>query len=268
MDHRIIRFNKLFTIKGENMKKKISFVLLTALISTVATSAPQAIASQCSPSDPCGTWAMLDPQGTVTNIIVCQASVCGGGTWAGQTVVPQVAPNPVTNDTTGTGGYWGTYDSNTREFTVDRNGPNQTPAPTQTNSETRTATDPDGAVTSTTTIEATTPLVAKTFKYEDTVKDASEFDEKGQPINGWDQRYLKDKELPTNSPATVKVTKAYIEDELEKFKSESLTLAQRMTQGELTEVAKAENKTLIIENIMSVVRLLNTWMKIAKGEIK
>ena len=230
------------------MKRPLIISLLIALISAVITSAPQAIANQCSPSDPCGTWAMLDPQGTVTNIIVCQASVCGGGTWAGQTVVQQVAPNPVTNDTTGTGGYWGTYDSNTREFTVDRNGPNQTPASTQTNSETRTATDPDGAVTSTTTIEATTPFVAKTFKYEDTVKDASNFDEKGQPINGWDQRYLK--------------------DELEQLKSESMTLAQRMTQSELTEAAKAENKTLIIENIMSVVRLLNSWMKVVQGEIK
>ena len=242
------------------MKRPLIISLLVALITAVITSSPQAIA-QCTASDPCGTWAMLDPQGTVTNIIVCQASVCGGGTWAGQTVVPQVAPNPVTNDTTGTGGYWGTYDSNTREFTVDRNGPNQTPASTQTNSETRTETDPDGAVTSITTIEATSPLVAKTFKYEDTVKDASEFDDKGQPINGWDQRYLKDKELPANSPATVKVTKAYIEDELEKFKSESLTLAQRMTEGELTDAAKAETKTLIIENIMSVVRLLNSWIK-------
>ena len=249
------------------MKRPLIISLLIALITAVITSSPQAIA-QCTASDPCGTWAMLDPQGTVTNIIVCQASVCGGGTWAGQTVVPQVAPNPVTNDTYGTGGYWGTYDSNTREFTVDRNGPNQTPASTQTNSETRTATDTDGAVTSTTTIEATTPFVAKTFKYEDTVKDASNFDEKGQPINGWDQRYLKDKELPANSPATVKVTKAYVENELGQLKSESMTLAQRMTQGELTEAAKAENKTLIIENIMSVVRLLNSWMKIAKGEIK
>jgi hypothetical protein len=249
------------------MKKKIAIALNLVILSAVITSAPQAIASQCSSADPCGTWAMLDPQGTVTNIIVCQASVCGGGTWAGQTVVPQVAPNPVTNDTTGTGGYWGTYDSNTKEFTVDRNGPNQTPASTQTNSETRTATDPDGAVTSTTTIEATTPLVAKTFKYEDTVKDATEFDEKGQPINGWDQRYLKDKELPANSPATIKVTKAYVENELEQLKSESMTLAQRMTEVELTDAAKAENKTLIIENIMSVVRLLNTWMKVVQGEI-
>jgi hypothetical protein len=34
-----------------------------------------------------------------------------------------------------------------------------------------------------------------------------------------------------------------------------------MTEGELTDAAKAENKTLIIENIMSVVRLLNSWIK-------
>jgi len=248
------------------MKNRIILPLVFAILSAVITSAPQAIANQCSPSDPCGTWAMLDPQGTVTNIIVCQASVCGGGTWAGQTVVQQVAPNPVTHESQG--GYWGTYDQSTKEFTVDRSGPNQTPASTQTNSETRTNTDTDGAVTSTTTIEATTPSVAKTFKYEDTVKDASEFDEKGQPINGWDQRYLKDKELPANSPATIKVTKAYVENELEQLKSESMTLVNRMTEGELTDAAKAENKTLIIENIMSVVRLLNTWMKIAKGEIK
>ena len=244
------------------MKKKIVISLVFAIFSAVITSAPQAIASECSAGDPCGTWAMLDSQGVVTNIIVCQASVCGGGTWAGQTVVPQVAPNPVTNQSQG--GYWGTYDSSTKEFTVDRSGPNQTPAATQTNTETRVETNTDGAVTSTTSIEATTPFVAKTFKYDDTIKNSSEFDEKGQPINGWDQRYLKDKELPTNSPATVKVTKAYIENELEQLKSESMTLAQRMTEGELSDAAKTENKTLILENIVSVVRLLNTWMKVVK----
>jgi hypothetical protein len=250
------------------MKKKIAIALNLVILSAVITSAPQAIASECSPGDPCGTWAMLDSQGVVTNIIVCQASVCGGGTWAGQTVVPQVAANPVTNDTTGTGGYWGTYDSSTKEFTVDRSGPNQTPAQTQTNTETRVETNSEGAVTSTTTVEATTATVAKTFKYEDTIKNPDNFDKSGQPINGWDQRYLKDKELPANSPATVKVTKAYIENELEQLKSESMTLAQRVTEGELTDAAKAENKTLIVENIVSVVRLLNTWMKIVKQEVK
>ena len=241
------------------MKKKIVIPLVFAIFSAVITSAPQAIASECSAGDPCGTWAMLDSQGVVTNIIVCQASVCGGGTWAGQTVVPQVAPNPVTNQSQG--GFWGTYDSSTKEFTVDRSGPNQTPASTQTNTETRVETNTDGAVTSTTSIEATTPFVAKTFKYDDTIKNSSEYDEKGQPINGWDTRFLKDKELPANSPATIKVTKAYIENELEQLKSESMTLVQRMTQGELTDAAKAENKTLIVENIVSVVRLLNTWIK-------
>ena len=248
------------------MKKKIVIPLVFAIFSAVITSAPQAIASECSPGDPCGTWAMLDSQGVVTNIIVCQASVCGGGTWAGQTVVPQVAPNPVTNQSQG--GYWGTYDSSTKEFTVDRSGPNQTPAATQTNTETRVETNTDGAVTSTTSIEATTSFVAKTFKYEDTIKEAAEYDEKGQPKNGFDQRYLKDKELPTDSPATVKVTKAYVENELAKFKSESMTLAQRMTESELTDAAKVENKTLILENIVSVVRLLNTWIKSVQGNIK
>lgn len=259
--------NKLISTRGEKMKKKIAIALNLLILSAVITSAPQAIASECSPGDPCGTWAMLDSQGVVTNIIVCQASVCGGGTWVGQTVVPQVAPNPVTNDTTGTGGYWGTYDSSTKEFTVDRSGPNQTPAQTQTNTETRVETNTDGAVTSTTSIEATTPFVAKIFKYDDTIKNSSEYDEKGQPINGWDQRYLKDKEFPANSPAMIKVTKAYIEDELAKIKSESMTLAQRMTESELTYAAKVENKTLILENIVSVVRLLNTWMKSVMGKI-
>jgi hypothetical protein len=250
------------------MKKLISIILSSAIISLLGTSSPQAIASQCSAADPCGVWAMLDPQGTVTNIIVCQASVCGGGTWAGQTVVPQVAPNPVTHDTTGTGGYWGTYDSNTKEFTVDRNGPNQTPPQTQTSSEVRIETSAEGVVESTTTVETTTPFVAKTFKYEDTIKDPNEFDRSGQPINGWDQRYLKDVELPDNSPAKIKVAKEYIEEEMARIKSESMTVANRMSASELTEAVKAENKTLILENITSVVRLLNSWIKIVKGEIK
>ena len=161
------------------MKKKIAIALNLVILSAVITSVPQAIASECSPGDPCGTWAMLDSQGVVTNIIVCQASVCGGGTWAGQTVVPQVAPNPVTNQSQG--GFWGTYDSSTKEFTVDRNGPNQTPAQTQTNSETRVETNSEGAVVSTTKIETMSPAVAKTFKYEDTIKNPNDVSKDGEP---------------------------------------------------------------------------------------
>ena len=74
--------------------------------------------------------------------------------------------------------------------------------------------------------------------------------------------------LIENTKASISVKKEYIEDEMAKIKSESMTLVNRMTEVELTEVARAENKTLIIENIMSVVRLLNSWMKIMKQEVK
>ena len=250
------------------MKKSLAIALSLAILSAVITSAPQAIASECSAGDPCGTWAMLDSQGVITNVIVCQASVCGGGTWDGQRVVPQLAPNPVTHDTTGIGSHWGTYDSNTREFTVDRNGPNQTPASTQTNSETRVEINSEGEVVSTTKIETLTPAVTKTFKYEDTIKNPNDFDKSGQPINGWVQSYLKDKELPNNSPATIKVVKEFVEDEITRIKSENLTLMSRMTETEITEVARAENAMLIIDNIVSVVRLLNTWMKTLMPDLK
>jgi hypothetical protein len=123
-------------------------------------------------------------------------------------------------------------------------------------------------VASTTKIETTSPAVAKTFKYEDTIKNPNNFDKSGQPINGWDQSYLKDKELPDNSPASIKVVKEYMENEITRIKSENLTLMKRMTESEITEVAKAENALLIIENIVSVVRLLNSWMKTLMPDLK
>jgi len=114
------------------------------------------------------------------------------------------------------------------------------------------ATDTDSTITSSATIYGGKTT---TFKYEDTIGS------KLETRQGFNYGYLE------NTKASISVKKEYIEDEMAKIKSESLTLAQRMTEGELTDAAKAENKTLIIENIVSVVRLLNTWMKIAKGEI-
>ena len=66
-----------------------------------------------------------------------------------------------------------------------------------------------------------------------------------------------------NKPTNILVTKTIsIEDEITRIKSENLTLMKRMTESEITEAAKAENALLIIENIVSVVRMLNSWMKI------
>jgi len=93
---------------------------------------------QCSASNPCGTWAVLDNSNTVTNVIVCQTAVCGSGTIAGTVtpVVLQVPAHPVTGQHQT--GYLGTpenpvrYDSEAKVFTQ---GSANNPAPV-TRSET------------------------------------------------------------------------------------------------------------------------------------
>ncbi len=84
------------------MKKKV-FILVSLLLATSISviNSSQANASDCSAENPCGTWAVVDNTGNVTNIIVCQASVCGSGEFAGQKVVEQVAPNPSTHQSQG-----------------------------------------------------------------------------------------------------------------------------------------------------------------------
>ena len=74
-------------------------------------------AGDCSAADPCMTYAEVDSTGNVTNVIVCQPSVCGpngqfGGTLNGNRLVPQVAANPQTNDTRGTKGEMSHPDQN------------------------------------------------------------------------------------------------------------------------------------------------------------
>ena len=59
-------------------------------------------AAECSASNPCHTYALLDNANNVVNVIVCQPSVCGSGTWGGYRVVLQVAANPQTNNPSGT----------------------------------------------------------------------------------------------------------------------------------------------------------------------
>ena len=81
-------------------KAIISSTILIAGSAMLISVAP-AQAGECSAEDPCHTYAMVDDAGTVTNIIVCQPSVCGKGTFAGSRVVPQVAANPVTNQSQG-----------------------------------------------------------------------------------------------------------------------------------------------------------------------
>jgi hypothetical protein len=83
------------------MKIKSGFASIVLAISSVLfisiSTASTASAGDCSAADPCQTWAMLDENNVVINVIVCQPSVCGSGVWNDRKVVLQVSADPVTH---------------------------------------------------------------------------------------------------------------------------------------------------------------------------
>jgi len=93
------------------MKNKLK--IITLLVSGLLT-----INISLANADP--TYAVLDANGNVTNIIVC-GSACASGEFGGNKVVLQVAADPVTNENRG--GFWygpgtTTYDANSGTFTM------------------------------------------------------------------------------------------------------------------------------------------------------
>jgi len=207
-------------------------------------------------SDGAGVWAVVDSSGTVTNVIVCTQSVCGSGTFGGERVVPQIAPNPITNDATGQGSFIGNESAGIR--VTESNGIFTVHESARINgSETAVTVDNLTKTTTTTISEVSIPVTSRTFSYNDTIgKTYSEIE-------------LKNESFDENEPTYIFVTKkTAIEDEITRIKSENLTLMKRMTESEITEAAKAENALLVIENIVAVVRLLNSWMKILLPELK
>jgi hypothetical protein len=211
-----------------------SLLTATALVAaSLAIVAPApANASECNAADPCGVWSMLDSNGTITNNIVCQASVCGGGEWAGQRVVPQSAPNSVTNDTTGRGGYWGSYDEATKTFTVDRSGPNETPNRVVTQTEII-----DGV-----TVEVSRPSNSHTFTYEDTVQAGQEYN----------PNFLKEVDLPFNSAASITAQSDSVD--------ESIYFANRKTAMEVEGAISEANLSFLRDNIRIVIAKLQNWL--------
>jgi hypothetical protein len=219
------------------MKKGLLvFTILISMLSVVNVS--QANAGDCSASDPCGSWAMLDTQGVVTNVIVCQASVCGSGTWAGQTVVPQVAPNPVTNDTQGIGSYIGNADQGTQvtysggTFTIIEN--------TRINNK-FTETQGDNSTTS----EVNIPISSRSFTYEDTI---------GKSYGNVEMSPVIFNE---NAETTVKVTETNLINTI----SESVNFYERKTTQEVEEVFVNNNLNLLLSKIQTLIFLLGSWVK-------
>ena len=204
------------------MKKNLSvFGLFTAILLALSVSSASA--------DP--TYAVLDANGNVTNIIVC-GSACAGGTFAGQTVVPQVAADPVTGQNRG--GFWygpgtTTYDSNSGTFTM-------TESKTVTNSLTE---EEDGTeVTSSTTINggATTQ-----FKYNDTIGD--NLFTRGGFVQGWTE----------NSSATISVNKNNT--------TESIGFDSRKTENQIQQSVQDSGLALLNSKVQVLISLLGSWVK-------
>jgi len=176
------------------------------------------------------TYAVLDANGNVTNIIVC-GSACAGGTFAGQTVVPQVAAGPSGENR---GGFWygpgtTTYDHGTGVFTM-------TEPKTVTNSLIE---EEDGTqVTSSATIDggATTQ-----FRYSDTI--GNNLFTRGGFISGWTE----------NSSATISVNKDNV--------TESLGFDNRKTTNQIQESVENSGLALLNSKVQVLISLLSSWVK-------
>ena len=204
------------------MKKNISVfgLLLSILLASNVSSAS---------ADP--TYAVLDANGNVTNIIVC-GSACASGEFGGNKVVLQVAADPVTGENRG--GFWQgpgttTYDSNSGTFTM-------TESKTVTNYLTE---EEDGTeVTSSTTINggATTQ-----FKYNDTI--GNNLFTRGGFNYGWTE----------NSSALVSVNKDNV--------TESLDFDNRQTEIQIQESIQNSGLALLNSKVQVLISLLGSWVK-------
>jgi len=207
--------------------KKLTYIFSVLILSMLSL--------QPANADP--TYAMLDSNGNVTNIIVC-GSACSGGTFAGQKVVLQVASDPVTN--ANVGGVWygpGTtnYNNQTGVFTVIQP---QSSIVVSTQIE---LTDDGEQIIS----NAETVSNAVSFTYQDTIKD---------PHNITYSRSFAD-----NSPATISVTRKLAN--LEIAESESMTFSSRKTTDEIMLESFSSQMSLINSKIQALIKLLGGWVK-------
>jgi len=204
------------------MKKNLSiFGLLAAILLTFNISSASA--------DP--TYAVLDANGNVTNIIVC-GSACASGEFGGNKVVLQVAADPVTG--ANRGGIWqgpGTtaYDSNSGTFTMTGNQTVVNSISEEENLET---------VTSSVIIDG--GLVTQ-FKYSDTVE--NNLFTRGGFSYSWTE----------NTSSTISVNKNNI--------TESLDFSSRQTEVKIQESIQDSGLTLLNSKVQVLISLLGNWIK-------
>ena len=218
------------------MKKSLLvFAILISMFSVVNVSQANA---NCTAENPCGVWAMPDNAGTVTNVIVCQPSVCGGGTFAGQTVVPQLPANPVTHDPTGVGSFMSTPEKPVTytggRFNVDIE---------TVIVKTEVETSPSGETTSTVVI----PVKLDSFSYEEVADLQKPFSQIPSALGKFNE----------SKPTTISVVQT-IENVQQ---SEAVNIFERSTASELQSKMQSENLNIILGKFQTVLSLLGSWVK-------
>jgi hypothetical protein len=178
------------------------------------------------------TYAVLDENGNVTNIIIC-GEACAGGEFDGKRVVLQVAADPVTGENRG--GIWQgpgttTYDDTTQTFTMVE------PPSVINNSAIEVSGD-------STDILITSISGAKTtsFSYLDTIGD-NLFTQ-----NGFQYGFTN------NSQASVFVSDG--------SNLESLSFESRKTEDEISSSIVDSELVLLNQKIQKLITLLGSWVK-------
>ena len=173
------------------------------------------------------TYAVIDSNGSVKNIIVCSSAVCGGGTFGGDKVVPQVsgAKGGFMTDATGQGI---TVTESSGTFTISDS------RPTTTIEEVATE---NGREISSVTVSGS----VSTFRFEDTVEGIR----------------LTPQEPLDNTSATL--SQENIENGVST--KQQITFTERKTQDQMLVEMVRQQTALIIQKIETMTRLLNKWVK-------
>lgn len=225
--------------------KKVSLIAL-ALISAslLPINSAAADSAPCTAEDPCQTWAVVNESGLVTNIIVCQPSVCGSGEFAGSKVVLQVPADPVTHQSQG--GYYGGADPNSpqavhynSEAKVFTRGSEAFPAPL-----TKVETFEDG--TSITTLQTTVKSKMLSFGPESFVNGEMKF----TPV------------IDDQTGAELYVYH-YVSEGfgLSVPKVETIAFDSPKTKDEITAAIAEKNLNLLLAWIDELLSMLDTWVK-------
>ena len=214
------------------MKKNLLvFTILISMLSVVNVSQANA---NCTAEDPCGTWAVVDNSGTVTNIISCQSSVCGSGEFGGQRVVPQMAPGA---NNEAQGGFNSDLQNNivvkenNGTFVINHNSEQTSTVYENVNDE----------------ITKTSVTVSQriySFRYEDTINTT--------------YPHLKELEPEDNTSATIFVSKKFL-DRLNE--EQQITFLNRQTSDEVRSQIVINQLDLILKKISVVLKQLGSWVK-------